>query len=233
MTRSFALIGEPEAQAAADAKTVMDLETAIAKITIPPADLRDPVATYHKMSLAEFGQSTPHIDWQRFLQEQGAKTTSAVNVRTPTYFTALDTLLTATPVDAWKAYLRWHVTNGAMNSLGSAFRREAFRWQQVTSGVKEEQPRVKLCAAATSGALGDILIARLVVRGVAGVVADGGMRDIEPVQQMTLPVFCRGHAAPPSFASLLAADVQRPIGCGGVLVLPGDIVVAEDRKSVV
>ena len=78
-----------------------------------------------------------------------------------------------------------------------------------------------------SGALGDILIARLVARGVAGVVADGGMRDIEPVQQMPLPVFCRGFAAPPSFASLLCADVQQPIGCGGVLVMPDDIVVAD------
>lgn len=86
---------------------------------------------------------------------------------------------------------------------------------------------------ATNGALGDILIARLVVRGIAGVVADGGMRDIDPVRQMTLPVFCRGHAAPPSFATLLAADVQRPVGCGGVLVIPGDIVVADADGVVV
>lgn len=84
-----------------------------------------------------------------------------------------------------------------------------------------------------SGALGDILIARLVARGVAGVVADGGMRDIAPVQQMSLPVFCRSFAAPPSFASLLAADVQQPIGCGGVLVLPDDIVVADADGVVV
>ena len=83
------------------------------------------------------------------------------------------------------------------------------------------------------GALGDILIARLIARGVAGVVADGGMRDIEPVQQMTLPVFCRGFAAPPSFAALLAADVQRPIGCGGVMVMPDDIVVADADGVVV
>jgi regulator of RNase E activity RraA len=86
---------------------------------------------------------------------------------------------------------------------------------------------------AGSGALGDILIARLIARGVAGVVADGGMRDIEPVQQMALPVFCRGFAAPPSFASLLAADTQQPIGCGGVLVLPDDIVVADADGVVV
>ena len=83
------------------------------------------------------------------------------------------------------------------------------------------------------GALGDILIARLIARGVAGVVADGGMRDIEPVQHMTLPVFCSGYAAPPSFATLLVADTQRPIGCGGVLVIPGDIVVADADGVVV
>jgi putative endopeptidase len=155
ITRSFVLIGEPESQAAADAKTVMDLETAIAKITIPQADMRDPVATYHKMPLAEFGKSTPHIDWTRYLQQQGAKATSDVNVRAPSYFAALDTLVTATPVDAWKTYLRWHVVNGAMNSLSAPFRKEAFRWQQVTTGVKEQQSRVKQCAASTNAALGE------------------------------------------------------------------------------
>jgi regulator of RNase E activity RraA len=83
------------------------------------------------------------------------------------------------------------------------------------------------------GALGDILIARLVFRGAAGVVADGGMRDIDPVRQMTLPVFCRGFGAPPSFASLLVAETQGVIGCGGVLVIPGDIVVADADGVVV
>ncbi len=83
------------------------------------------------------------------------------------------------------------------------------------------------------GALGDILIARLVARGVAGVVVDGGMRDIEPVRQMTMPVFAGGFAAPPSFATLLAAEAQVPIGCGRVMVLPGDIVVADPDGVVV
>jgi putative endopeptidase len=155
MTRTFALIGDSQSQAADNAKAVMELETAIAKITIPQADMRDPVATYHKMSLAEFGRMTPHVNWQRYLQQQGARTQSDVNVRAPAYFSAMDSLLAATPVDTWKSYLRWHVTNGAMGSLSSAFRREAFRWQQLTSGVQEQQSRVKQCAASTNGALGE------------------------------------------------------------------------------
>ena len=155
VTRSLALIGESSAQAAADAQQILEIETAIAKITIPAADMRDPVRTYHKMSLAEFGKMTPHMNWPRYLQQQGAKNVTVVNVRAPAFFTALDSLVAATPVDTWKAYLRWHATNGAMSSLSSAFRKEAFRWQQVRSGVQRQESRVKQCASATNSALGE------------------------------------------------------------------------------
>jgi putative endopeptidase len=155
VTRSLQLIGESESAAKTDAGTVLALEAKIAKITIPQADMRDPNATYHKMSLAEFGRLTPHIDWSRYLQQQGAQNVTVVNVRAPTFFSALDSLITMTPVDDWRAYLRWHATSGAMGSLGAAFRREAFRWQQVTSGVQVPEPRVRQCASATNGALGE------------------------------------------------------------------------------
>lgn len=78
-----------------------------------------------------------------------------------------------------------------------------------------------------SGTFGDILIARLQMRGVAGVVSDGPMRDIAELKKMDFPVFARGSAAPPSYASMIAADAQIPIGCGGVAVLPGDIVIGD------
>ena len=155
VTRSLKLIGESDAAAAADAATILALETRLANVTIPRVALRDPNATYHKMALEEFQKMTPHIDWMRYLKQQGAKGVAPINVRTPTYFTALDSLIPAVPVDDWKAYLRWHATNGAMGSMGSALRNEAFRWQQVTSGVKEAQPRVKQCSQATNGALGE------------------------------------------------------------------------------
>ncbi|MEP6491315.1 MAG: M13 family metallopeptidase [bacterium] len=153
--RSLVLIGESDSQAATDASAILKLETALANITIPQADMRDPVATYHKMTLADFGKMTPHVNWSRYLQQQGAKTVADVNVRAPAYFTALDSLLVATPVDNWKAYLRWHTVSGAMGSLSSGFRKEAFRWQQLTSGVLEQQARFKQCSAATNAALGE------------------------------------------------------------------------------
>jgi regulator of RNase E activity RraA len=80
---------------------------------------------------------------------------------------------------------------------------------------------------ATSGALGDVLVARMIAIGVAGIVADGGMRDAGMLAEMAMPIFCQATAAPPSTRSLLAADVQVRIGCGGVMVMPDDIIVGD------
>ncbi|MGH7669169.1 MAG: M13 family metallopeptidase [Gemmatimonadaceae bacterium] len=155
VARSLTLIGESEAQADADAKSILSLETALARVQMSRVEMRDPNATYHKMPLAEFQQMTPRIDWTRYLAQLGATHVTTVNVRTPSYFTALDSLLPAIPVDEWKAYLRWHAVDGAMGNLGAPFRAEAFRWQQITTGVKEPPPRWRACTQATNGALGE------------------------------------------------------------------------------
>ena len=86
---------------------------------------------------------------------------------------------------------------------------------------------------AGAGALGDILVSRLIFRGIAGVLADGAMRDVGPLAEMALPIQCRGAAAPPSSGALLAVGHDQPIGCGGTLVYPGDIVCADEDGAVV
>ncbi len=86
---------------------------------------------------------------------------------------------------------------------------------------------VDSCGLDASGTFGDILVARLRVRGVAGIVSDGPMRDIAELSKMDLPIFTKGNAAPPSYASILCVDAQVPIGCGGVAVFPGDIVIGD------
>lgn len=84
-----------------------------------------------------------------------------------------------------------------------------------------------------SGTFGDILVARLRVRGVAGIVSDGPMRDIAELRRMDFPVFTTGNAAPPSYASMIAVDAQVPVACGGVAVFPGDIVVGDEDGVVI
>ena len=83
-----------------------------------------------------------------------------------------------------------------------------------------------------AGIIGDILCARMQMRGVAGLVTDGVMRDVDGVLGTGLPVFCRGAAAPPAVASMIFAGWQQPVGCGGVAVFPDDVVVADSDGAV-
>jgi len=83
-----------------------------------------------------------------------------------------------------------------------------------------------------AGIFGDILCARMAKRGITALVTDGVVRDVQGVLGTNLPVWCSGAAAPPSVAGLTFVDWQRPIGCGGVAVFPGDVIVADDDGCV-
>src|ERR1700735_1147172 len=84
-----------------------------------------------------------------------------------------------------------------------------------------------------AGIFGDILCARMKIRGVAALVTDGGVRDVAGVLDTGLPVWCQGAAAPPSVAGLTFVNWQEPIGCGGVAVFPDDVIVVDEDGAVV
>ena len=79
---------------------------------------------------------------------------------------------------------------------------------------------------------GQILTTRLMVRGAAGLVSDGPVRDSGDIKKMDFPVYCAGGSAPLNLIHHHAIDLNVPIGCGGVAVYPGDIIVG-DRDGVV
>ena len=83
-----------------------------------------------------------------------------------------------------------------------------------------------------AGIFGDILCARMRRRGVAGLVTDGVVRDIEGVLGTGLPVWCQGTAAPASVNGLTFVGWQEAIDCGGVAVFPNDVIVV-DRDGAV
>ena len=84
-----------------------------------------------------------------------------------------------------------------------------------------------------AGIFGDILCARMQKRGVAGLVTDGVVRDLAGVRQTRLPLWCQGTAAPASVTGLTFVGWQEPIGCGGVAVMPNDVIVADVDGAVV
>ena len=83
-----------------------------------------------------------------------------------------------------------------------------------------------------AGIFGDILCARMQKRGVAALVSDGVVRDLAGVLATKLPVYCQGAAAPASVTSLTFVDWGNPVGCGGVAVFPGDVIVTDDDGAV-
>lgn len=83
-----------------------------------------------------------------------------------------------------------------------------------------------------AGIFGDILCARMRKRGVAALVSDGVVRDLDGVLATGLPVWCQGAAAPASVAALTFVAWQEPVGCGGVAVFPNDVVVVDNDGAV-
>ncbi len=107
-----------------------------------------------------------------------------------------------------------------------------------TRGAIEAMPEG--CIAVTgadgctdAGIFGDILCQRMAVRKVAALVTDGVVRDLEGVLETGLPVWASGAAAPPSVAGLTFVNWEQPIGCGGVAIFPGDLIVADKDGAVV
>lgn len=86
---------------------------------------------------------------------------------------------------------------------------------------------------ARAACAGEILLTRLMTRGVAGLVADGGIRDAGPIAGMPFPVYCAGASAPLNLARHHAVEFNVPIGCGGVAVYPGDTIVCDRDGAVV
>jgi regulator of RNase E activity RraA len=81
--------------------------------------------------------------------------------------------------------------------------------------------------------LGAILARRLKYRGCAGVVMDGGLRDTRDIASLELPAYSLGPAAPANYLGHHPLDIGRPIGCGGVVVHPEDIIFGDSEAAVV
>jgi putative endopeptidase len=157
------LSGEPATAAAADARAVMDLETALARATLERVKRRDPANIYHKMKVADLQALTPAFDWAVYLAAAAGPPVSELNVTVPDFYKAFNAQLDSTPLDAWKAYLRWHLLHENVNLLPAAFVNENFAFYgQALTGAKELRPRWKRCVALVDSEMGEALGRRYV-----------------------------------------------------------------------
>ena len=102
--RMFELLGEKPDAAAAKAKTVMQIETALAKGSLDVTSRRDPNKIYHRMPVKSLAALAPSIDWARYLPAIGAPV-DTLNVAVPEFFKAMEAQIKAVSLDDWKTYL--------------------------------------------------------------------------------------------------------------------------------
>jgi putative endopeptidase len=156
--KMFALLGDDAATAAANAKTVMAIETALATAQMPRVMLRNPDNTYHMMTRAEVKALASNIDFERYLKSVHADAVTDINVGQPDFVKAFDKLLGSTPIADLKTYVRWRLIDAAAPYLSSKFVDQNFAFKgKVLQGTQEILPRWKRAVNATDGNLGELL----------------------------------------------------------------------------
>jgi len=153
----FVLAGDAPDVASAEATTVIAFETTLARGSRARADLRDPQANYHKLTLTEVDRQYPHVGFPGYFAAQGGPTIVDVDVKQPDFFHVLDSLVATTPVDDWKTVLRWRLLSSTAAALSSPFVAESFKFEQSFTGAATQEELWKRCVASTDSRLGELL----------------------------------------------------------------------------
>ena len=103
ISRLLQLAGEPAGKADADAASILEFETALAKVSLDNVSRRNPHLLVHKMPVAEFAKLTPGFDFNDYLKARGAPAFPIINVSTPDFLTGLNSTLDSTSLDVIKA----------------------------------------------------------------------------------------------------------------------------------
>jgi len=155
----FMLAGEPEAQAAKNADTVLALETRLAKASLTITEQRDPQNLNHPTDVASFSKELAHFPMADYAAAAHAPTAGRMNDAEPKFFAEFNTLVADTPIGEIKTYLRWHLLHAyAGTSLPESFDQETWNFYAHTlNGAEKQQERWKRCTSRVDRELGEAL----------------------------------------------------------------------------
>ncbi len=158
IAKMFELYGESPDKAAADAKTVMKVETDLAKGSLDRTEQRDPTKVYHKMSIADLQKVSPAFAWNQYFTTIQSPTFDSLNVAVPDFMKGMDQIIANDDLETVKTYLRWQTLRAGAPMLPKAFVEENFDFYGKTlRGAKELRPRWKRCVQYTDSDLGEAL----------------------------------------------------------------------------
>ena len=154
----FGLLGDTPATARAEAQTIMDIETALAKASLTRVDKRDPYKLFHKMTAAQVAAATPSFNWPVYWKASELPAPLVVNITEPAFFQELEHQLKTRKLADWKVYLRWHLAHAAAPFLSKPFVDANFAFfSHYLRGTEQIQPRWKRCVNYVDGQLGEAL----------------------------------------------------------------------------
>ena len=160
VAKMLSLAGDTPESAAAGAKTVFEVEKALAATAKTPVELRDSLANYNKMPTADLAGKVAVFPLARYLADRGIAGPAAADVIVgqPKFFEGLQAQLASRPPADWRIYLRYHVLRAAAPYLAAPFEAEQFRFYgTVLRGTPAMEPRWQRSARVIDGAIGEAL----------------------------------------------------------------------------
>ena len=155
IARMLQLTGAAAEEAAQQAQTILDLETALATAKLTPVEASNPETTYNKMTVAELQALAPHFDFATFFAQLNLSAVQDGIVAEPRYVQALDALLLDRPLADFKVYLRWRVLNAVSQYLAPAIAEADLDFfEKQLQGKTELLPREQRVAAQMQKNLG-------------------------------------------------------------------------------
>ena len=177
--KMFTLLGDDASAAAANARTVLDLETRLAQASMTRVERRDPDATYHRVPFDSLAILAPGIDWTRTFAQLGITGRPRVNVAQPGFMAQVGTMMTSVPIADWRTYLRWHLVNACADFLGAAFVNENFDFNgRILTGTTELRPRWKRMVQVVDQNVGEALGQLYVERAFSPTARDRARRMV-------------------------------------------------------
>lgn len=213
---TLALAGASEADAKAQAATIVAFETAIARIHDPRDALRDPSVIYNRIEAAGAKERLKQGHFDAWLAGLGQPELSALNVYSPAYLERVDALLASTSVEDLKLWTRWQALAAFAPHLHQPMRDASFAFYGTRlRGQKEQEPLWKRCVTFTQGSLGDVLAKAYVDRAFPGDSKDIALKmivDIEHAFEDGLDELAWMDDATRTRAREKVATVQNKIG---------------------
>ena len=156
VSNMFQLAGDSSEKSDAESKTVMTIESALARASKTRVELRDPEKNYNLKSLSEMDAVTPSWSWQTYLRAVGAPPVDQINMRQPDFFKEMNQELSSVPLADWKVYLRWQLLHASAPALSDKFVMEHFDfYDKKLNGTQEILPRWKRCVQSTDRNVGE------------------------------------------------------------------------------